>query len=43
MAACLMMSLRPGVVPAGGGAAVIGGAVGIPLLLKQAKVWDETM
>jgi hypothetical protein len=27
----------------GGGAALIGGAIGIPLLLKQAKVWDSTI
>lgn len=28
---------------AGGGAAIIGGAIGIPLLFKQARVWDDTM
>lgn len=30
-------------VVAGAGAALIGGAIGVPMLLKQIKVWDETM
>jgi hypothetical protein len=30
-------------VLAGAGAAIIGGAIGIPMLLKQAKVWDSTI
>jgi len=28
---------------AGAGAAIIGGVIGIPLLLKQAKVWASTI
>lgn len=28
---------------AGAGAALIGGAIGIPLLFKQARVWDDTI
>jgi hypothetical protein len=28
---------------AGGGAALLGGAIGIPLLFRQAKVWNDTM
>jgi hypothetical protein len=30
-------------VVAGGGAALIGGAIGVPLLLRARKTWDKTM
>jgi hypothetical protein len=37
---CVCVSCR---AAAGGGAAILGGAIGIPLLFKQVKVWDATM